>query len=327
MARYTEIAWADGTWNPVRGCTKISPGCTNCYAKKLSSRNPSVLGSWGPGGVRVVGGADYWRRPVQYAHAHLRAVERGEVPAEPYRLFTASLADIFEDHPVVEGVRSRIWQETLPALDKLRLPDGRPALVLLALTKRAQIARDWYDAHGCPETVWPGITVEDQARADERIPIMVGLPRLWLSMEPLLGAVSLPDAHLGGLNWIIGGGESGPNARPMHPEWVRSLRDQCQAASVPFFFKQWGEIAPWVNERHFTHGGAERHPHFWIDRNTGKSGAVWIVDSDGGWSNWTGDPPMEGNKVAPSVAILGHHGKSAAGRILDGREWSEVPRG
>ena len=91
MARYTEIAWADGTCNPVRGCTKISPGCTNCYAKKLSSRNPSVLGSWGPGGVRVVGGADYWRRPVQYAHAHLRAVERGEVPAEPYRLFTASL--------------------------------------------------------------------------------------------------------------------------------------------------------------------------------------------------------------------------------------------
>lgn len=240
MAQSTNIAWADGTWNPGRGCTRFSPGCLNCYAAKLAKRNPAVLGSWGPGGVRVVGGDAYWRRPVQYAHAHLRAVERGEAPAEPYRLFTASLADIFEDHPVIEGVRDRIWRETLPALDALRLPDGRPAAVLLALTKRAQIARDWYDTHGCPDTVWPGVSVEDQRYADARLDIMAGLPRLWLSMEPLLGPVVLTDTYLAALNWIIVGGESQAGARPMDLAWARSLRDQCQTAGVWFFVKQLG---------------------------------------------------------------------------------------
>lgn len=266
MGKTTGIKWADGTWNPVRGCTKISPGCKNCYAEKLAARNPAVLGGWGSDGVRVVGNAAYWRRPVQYAHDHLRAVQRGEVPADPYRLFTASLADIFEDHPVVEGVRERIWSETLPKLDKLRLPDGRPALVLLALTKRARIARDWYDAHGCPDTVWPGVTVEDQERANERIPIMLGLPRLWLSMEPLLSFVNIaaglfhqppagePDepANVGGMwrgptrlgdggvRWVIVGGESGPRASRMDLAWVRSLRDQASRAGIPCFVKQLG---------------------------------------------------------------------------------------
>lgn len=240
MAQSTNIAWADATWNPVRGCTRISPGCLRCYAETLSHRNPAVLGQWGPGGARVVGSEANWREPIRWARGHLKRVFARQAAPRPLRIFTASLADVFEDHPAVEGVRDRIWRETLPTLDKLRLRDGSPAAVLLTLTKRAQIARSWYDARGCPDTVWPGVSVEDQRYADARLDIMAGLPRLWISMEPLLGPVQLADAHLAALNWIIVGGESQAGARPMELDWARSLRDQARTAGVWFFLKQLG---------------------------------------------------------------------------------------
>lgn len=206
----------------------------------LSKRNPAVLGEWGLNGVRVVAAEKSWGDPVRWAKRHRARVLAGEVEARSLRIFTASLADVFEDHPVVEQVRARIWRETIPALSAIRLPDGRPAAVLLLLTKRAHIAAPWYAAHGCPDVVWPGVTVEDQQRADERIPMMLGLPRLWLSMEPLLGPVVLTDTYLAALNWIIVGGESQAGARPMDLAWARSLRDQCQTAGVWFFVKQLG---------------------------------------------------------------------------------------
>ena len=136
-----------------------------------------------------------------------------------------------------------------------------------------------------------------------------------------------PDCHrgsVGGIGWVITGGESGSNARPMHPDWIRSLRDEVVASEVPFFFKQWGELAPWVNEAHYTHGGKEEHPHFWIDRDTGESGHAWIVDDDGLWSNWTGSVPVV-KRGDSRVAILGRHGKEASGNLLDGRRWEEFP--
>src|SRR5690606_3579157 len=114
------------------------------------------------------------------------------------------------------------------------------------------------------------------------------------------------------LGWVIAGGESGPHARPSHPDWFRSLREQCAAAGVPFLFKQWGEWAPYVNEDHYTHCGAERRAHAWVDGETGDRGSCWIVDDDGGWSNFTGDPraapgtAKEGEwQIHPAVHVMG----------------------
>ena len=122
------------------------------------------------------------------------------------------------------------------------------------------------------------------------------------------------------IDWVIVGGESGPGARPMHPAWARQLRDQCIAAGVPFFFKQWGDWAPFVNEAHYTHCGEEKHPHRWLTAS-GEGGVCWLIDDDGNWSNWTGTPPEDD----PSTIVMGRHGKKYSGRELDGREWSQVP--
>lgn len=331
----TSIEWTDFSLNPgIYGCSRFGVGCDNCYAigvakgledkgRGIAAKNPDAPPSPYAG---VSDGTDWLGEvridPVEKAVARILAVPKAR-NGEPRRVFVTSMADfLHESIPIdwivtcieaMAGKSDHRWQ----VLTKRgqRWPD-----VVLAVVARLGF---W------PHNVWMGLSVAHQpdARLIKHL-ASIRVPSVrFLSIEPLVGPVVLEPEHLAALDWVIVGGESGPNARPMHPDWVRSLRDQCQVAGVYFFFKQWGEIAPWVNERHFTHGGAERHPHFWIDRNTGKSGAVWLVDSDGGWSNWTGDPPMVGDKVAPSVAILGHHGKSTAGRILDGREWSEVPRG
>ena len=182
----------------------------------------------------------------------------------------------------------------------------------------------------------------------------------FLSMEPLLGPVDL-NRHLwqccgdqipgqrgdgwmqppdppeccqcpelrNGIHWVIVGGESGPGARPMHPEWARGLRDQCASAGVPYLFKQWGEWGQYVNEDHYTHCGAERHAHAWVDSATSAHGKCWLVDDDGTWSNWTGEPPQSdgsgGRTVASTVAVMGWHGKKVAGRLLDGVQHDGFP--
>ena len=206
-----------------------------------------------------------------------------------------------------------------------------------------------------PVNVWLGTTVEDQERADQRLPHLLKAPAAvrFVSMEPLLGPVNLcglgvhkgwcpthdfPGGFCHGpcpddrrLDWVICGGESGRQARPMHPDWARSLRDQCAAAGVPFLFKQWGEWAPFVNEDHYTHGGAERQAHAWVEVSGKLNGLCWIVDDDGTWSNYTGKPPLDSeNELPRTVAIMGRHGKKAAGRLLDGQlhdAYPEVPRG
>jgi protein gp37 len=207
--------------------------------------------------------------------------------------------------------------------------------------------------------VWLVTSVEDQAAADERIPALLELPAALrgLSVEPMLGPINLgpilanvpalpgkrgasdwfspltgrgwdaqadtfdDEAEFPSIDWVICGGESGPKARPMHPDWARSLRDQCVGSGVPFFFKQWGEHAPSVCEDWFTHGGDEARPHTWVARD-GSRGLCWIVDDDGSWSNWTGDAP---DRASADVAVMSKVGKAAAGRELDGRLWDEYP--
>lgn len=282
----SQISWTDHTFNPWSGCTKVSPGCANCYAEALSDRF-QTLGKWGKGASRVRTKPSYWRQPLAWNNAQGRHQEFMSGLAERPRVFCASLADWLDEEVPIE------WLADL--LDLIR---QTPNLDWLLLTKRPEnwqdrmlqvwgkapknsdlfyFVDDWRNAGNtsfrwnpqAPPNVWIGTTVEDQKRADERIPRPLEIPAKvrFLSCEPLLEKVDLmwpeslfPDGPqrccsgyqcgchgqpaeppiLYGIDWVIAGGESGPNARPMAPDWAHSLRDQCKAANVPFFMKQMG---------------------------------------------------------------------------------------
>jgi protein gp37 len=228
----TKIQWADHTFNPWRGCTKVSPGCTNCYAESLSHRNPAVLGEWGPNGKRVVAAESAWREPIKWDKAANRDGVRR-------RVFCASLADVFEDRDELRGPRSRL-AETIKAT---------PHLDWLLLTKRPEnIGRLGTEAFGwdvtrfgMPLNVWLGTSTEDQARADSRFPLLRQTPATvhFLSVEPLLGPIDMRP-YIDLIDWVIVGGESGTNARPCDISWIRSIASHCKDAGVPVFVKQLG---------------------------------------------------------------------------------------
>lgn len=249
----TKIEWADHTFNAWSGCTKVSEGCVNCYAEEMAKRFPA-LGGWGPGAPRKRTSEAYWRQPLRWN----AACEKQGVRA---RVFVNSLSDWLDPEVPLEWLG-----------DLMMLIRQCRALDWLLLTKRphnwenrfSQLAtlRDigseqfqwevkWVCHEVPPANVWVGTTVENQKQVNERIPKLLQIPARvrFLSAEPLLGELDLrkwlvqdhpPQPNL---HWVIVGGESGRNARPMHPDWARGLRDQCQAAGVPFFFKQWGEFA------------------------------------------------------------------------------------
>jgi protein gp37 len=251
----TNIEWTDHTFNPWMGCTKVSPGCDHCYAERdMDHRLKRV--QWGPQGERVRTVTSNWRKPVQWNAAHAEFFAKH---GRRQRVFCASLADVFDN--AVDPT----WRRDLFDLIELT-----PNLDWLLLTKRVgnvaeMVARakvhDWLAGQ---RNVWLGISVVSQFEADRDIPKLLALPARvrFLSMEPLLGQVDLrliPNSrghtiHVANrkphtLDWVIVGGESGPQARQMLPEWARSLRDQCQGAGVPFLFKQWGEWAPYDRGR------------------------------------------------------------------------------
>jgi protein gp37 len=262
----SSIEWTHHTFNFVRGCTKVSEGCANCYAEKLSKRNPAVLGQWGPGKPRVEASPDYWAQPFTWDRAAQKAGERHQV-------FCASLADWLDEEIPIEVLaklfqvirqtragldwllltkRPQNWvKRVTEARDYLTTRDGATAVMLHQWLPDAQRV-GLGDKHVYPPTnVWIGVTVENQRRAYERLPLVMAIPAKlrFLSCEPLLSPLNLspwmdpfdPDAvHSNGIHWVICGGESGPGARPMEADWARSLRDQCQGSHVPFFFKQWG---------------------------------------------------------------------------------------
>lgn len=274
MTKNTKIEWAHHTFNPWTGCTKVSPGCDHCYAEGWAKRSGTV--QWGPHAERRRTTAANWRQPLKW---HDEALANGI----RYRVFCASLADVF-DNAVPED-----WRSDLAALIL-----ATAQLDWLLVTKRIGNAASMLASmfpDGVPANVWIGATIINQQEADRDIPKLLATPAAvrFLSMEPLLGPVDIrwaitrfwpemaagfiqrghfsPGAEaLAPLDWIIAGGESGPGARPMDPDWPRSLRDQCSAARVPFLFKQWGES-------------------------------------------------LYGEKV----------GKTAAGRMLDGQEWTQYP--
>ena len=327
MGADSKIEWTHHTFNPWRGCTKVSEGCKFCYALDLSKRNPAVLGIWGPKGTRVVAAESYWRQPLKWNKAAEQAGER-------HRVFCASLADVFEGPetmpsgawPAVEAARRRLFELILdtPHLDWLLLTK-RPQNVLRYSPMRDETGRDWH-RDGWPANIWLGTSVENQAAADERIPHLLRVPARvrFLSCEPLLGPVDVSRWLLAGfpahidrdgrahgaplnIHWLIAGGESGGHARPMHPAWARSLRDQCQAAGVAFHFKQHGE---WMSEAAIPHDAP----------------ANSVEPEQARWMALDGSTVHVGDGVMRrGDALVCRVGKKAAGRSLDGRTWDEVP--
>ncbi len=244
MSENSNISWTDHTYNPWWGCVKVSDGCRECYAETFAKRVGQNV--WGPAATtpRRLFGDKHWQEPLRWNAAAAAAGTRA-------RVFCSSMADVFEDHPEVGPHRERLFS----------LIEQTPSLDWLLLTKRPQnvasmVPVAW--AAGFPSNVWMGASTEHQAAADERIPYLLAIPAAvrFLSCEPLLGPINLerpphgaqPDPQSGvypawysqQIDWVIAGGESGPKARPMHPDWARSLRDQCVAAGVAFHFKQWG---------------------------------------------------------------------------------------
>ena len=305
----TKIEWADMTINPVVGCSHCSPGCDNCYAERFAARlarNPKTAEKY----KGVVDENGKWTGRV---NLHMDGcLYAATVTRKPKRFFIGSMTDIFHENIPDEEIRSLFLSMTI-------VPNDLPTYMVL--TKRPHRAKavlgDMLVA--CPELhrVWLGVTVCNQAEADEKIPVLLQTPAAarFVSVEPMLEAVDLRGklchwtCHDGSgswfspvpgkvhhrlLDWVICGGETGPGARPMHPDWVRGLRDQCQGARVPFFFKSWGE---WVTENQSPEDivlpGHSTIPHGW-----------------------------KGRKYEDSVYRVG---KRRAGRLLDGRECNEVP--
>ena len=268
MGERTRIEWATHTFNPWWGCVKVSEACHHCYAEAWAKRVGHRV--WGPRAQRRTFGDVHWDQPRRWDR-------RLQGTGQRERVFCASMADVFEDRRDLDVHRDRLWEliAATPNLDWLLLTK-RPHLIERLAPWRA----DW------PINVWLGTTVETQRRAEENLPALTAIPARvrFISAEPLLGPLDL-RAHLGRLNWVIAGGESGPRARPSSPSWFRDLRRQCETAGIAFHFKQWGDWAPSEAER-----DARRRTE--------------VVD-DG--------------------TVMARLGKALAGRRLDGRAFDGLP--
>lgn len=312
MTANTKIEWADHTFNPWTGCQAISPGCANCYAESWAKRAGRDFAQ------RRRTTDDNWRQPRKWntlcEHQGIRQ-----------RVFCASLADVFDNDVDPE------WRQALFELIK-----QTPNLDWLILTKRignaaAMIADaiKYLDIGYDPEyTIWPwpnvwlGATVVNQEEADRDIPKLLATPAAlrFVSIEPMLGPISFTPigarprtaVHLNWLDqidWVIAGGESGPRARPAHPDWFCSLRDQCAQMNVPFLFKQWGQWAPEASM-----------PWSWQKAHIGEITETYI--------KWDGRMHTIADKVEydASDVLMVSAGKSNTGRLLDGREYSQFPK-
>lgn len=359
MADRSSIEWTDATWNPVRGCSRVSEGCRNCYAENVAARfsgaglpyegliHPSTR-AWN-GKVRLVD--DVLEQPLRWRR--------------PRRIFVNSMSDLFHDNVPFDYVDRVMAVMALAERHTFQILTKRPARMLEYFRRLAAVATDHRNKKGAPTfdergvlnfrhmyrhfghakplpdvwplpNVWLGVSVENQDAADERIPLLLQVPACvrWLSCEPLLGPISFrwtPYAHqasgqtpgdyldqhgrvnhleaLRKLNWVVVGGESGRAARPMHPEWARAIRSQCEEAEVPFFFKQWGEYVP--------------HAQSGLDLN-----ACYDHSGRGGWVELDGSFSL-GEEARPADVASSAHvfrlGKQLAGRLLDGQEHNAYP--
>jgi protein gp37 len=305
MGDKTGIEWTDATWNPVAGCSIVSPGCTNCYAMKLAAR---LARMGGKGGAKYAGltqrsnGGAVWTGDIRFDDGALLQPLRW---VRPRRIFVNSMSDLFHEKLTIGqiakvfAVAALARQHTYQILTKRdertaeTLADDRFAdLVDHEMNELAPAhwhARELQDVGGWPlKNVWIGVSVEDQRRADERRDNLGALAALgwttFASYEPALSAVDWSGWEF--LCWLISGGESGPGARPSHPDWHRAARDFCAANGIAYFFKQWGE---------------------------------WLPEDEA----YDRDPPAI--QAGPSASGMYRIGKKAAGRLLDGRTHDEFP--
>ena len=319
MGQETGIQWCKSTFNCWIGCSKVGPGCDHCYAEQMDKRAVfDGVTHWGAGVPRKRTSEANWntvRRWNRIAPDTDFAGRKGFWP-----VFCGSLCDIFDNEVDPQ------WQH-----DLWNLIASTPNLTWLLLTKRignvARLVDPRWMEYGFPDNVWLGATVVNQEEADRDIPKLLSIPAKvrFLSMEPLLGPVDLTGINQepqegddvlqgyhhhaeGGwmlpskVDWVIVGGESGTKARPMHPSWARSLRDQCEAAGVPFFFKQWGEFQyEWP-------GGFDAGPLQWV-RTTGELADEPTALLGGSWHG------------------IKRVGKHASGRTLDRVLHDEFPKG
>ena len=237
MGHATKIEWCDATFNPWRGCAKTSPGCKHCYAERQATRNPGLLGTWGPAGTRPLANETYWRQAKQWQGKAERTGRR-------LRVFCGSMMDVFEDRPDLEEPRRRLFNTIYET----------PALDWLILTKRPRVMFDWLGglsgmgwgafAEHFPNA-WLGTSIENQATADERLPILAECRArfLFVSAEPLLEPIKIRPWLDQAIAWCIIGGESGPQARPCDILWIDALRNDCLATDTACFIKQLGSNA------------------------------------------------------------------------------------
>lgn len=333
----TKIKWATKVWNPTTGCSKVSAGCENCYAINMSNRLSSIESTkerYRGTVKRTEGGKLNWTGQVTGHVGQLNVPKRWK---KPQRIFVGSMSDILH-----ENIDFNFLREVFDTMSRCKQH------TFMVLTKRPERLNEFWEWYADSEdlsprgltqvhipNVWIGTSVENQEQAEKRIPHLLQVPAAvrFLSCEPLLGPVDISNyLHDSNCNevrqeigcicsepreyscdWLIAGGESGHNARPMHPDWVYTLRDQCQTANIPFFFNQWGEFLP-----------------------NGESGDPEHQDS------FTGDPmdyypdldkfeelQEESDKKLVVIKAHGHQfykeGKKKAGRLLDGKEWNEFP--
>lgn len=308
------IEWTEATWNPIIGCTVVSEGCRNCYAMTLAGGR--MKNHQTREGLTRLNAA---RKPVWTGEVRLitQAIEQPLRWNRPRMIFVGAHTDIFHEEVPDE------WLDEL-----LMVMLECPQHTFQILTKRPKRMRDYvnskpFEVRKVMRNIWLGVSAEDQATADERIPYLLDTAAhvRWLSAEPLLGLIDLTSGNPGGaqsanyltgmyrgppwlgsgLDWVVVGGESGPASRPMHLDWARLLRDQCAAAGVPFFFKQWGDWLP--------HG---------------------VIDAAGMTrSNPRGNDPDQWHEWAADDAALDGYsiriGKREAGRYLDGVTHGAMP--
>ncbi len=228
MAINSSIEWTEATWNPVAGCAIVSPGCTNCYAMRMAARLEVMGQSKYVGTTRTSGGRAKWNDVIKLDY---RALEIPLSWKKGRKIFVNSMSDLFHDKVPIEFIMSVFDVMT-----------RTPQHTYQVLTKRGKRLEEISPLLHWPENVWMGVSVESDEYVSRIDHLRSSSARTkFLSLEPLIGP--LDDLNLEGIDWVIVGGESGPGARPMAPEWARSLRDQCVAADVAFHFKQWGGVS------------------------------------------------------------------------------------
>jgi protein gp37 len=246
LSSKSDIEWTDATWNPVTGCTKISPGCENCYAERFAERFRGVPGHPFEAGFDLQLRPERLRRPLGWRKARM--------------VFVNSMSDLFHKEVPSYFVDS--------VFDTMEAADWHTFQVL---TKRSSLLRAFvarrYRTRPVPPHIWLGVSVENrQATSRIRHLRAANASIRFLSIEPLIGDVG--DLDLEGIHWVIVGGESGPFARPMHPEWAIRVRDACVSASIPFFFKQWGTWSPGGHRGSKSGNGRLLHGKTWDEMPT-----------------------------------------------------------